>query len=83
MKKAQVAKTRANTGTASALNIVPHLTCARCELSVVPVVYPRGPHLRADCPHCRCYLCFVPKRSPWLAFAKYARMPSSTLEDES
>lgn len=47
-------------------NIVPRLTCTRCQKSVIPLVIPSGPHLRADCPHCRKYLCFVPKCAPWL-----------------
>ncbi len=52
---------------AAVSSIVPHLTCTRCALSVVPVVTPSGPSLRADCPQCRSSLCFLPRRSPWLA----------------
>ena len=48
-------------------NIVARLTCVRCNATVTPLVYPSGPHLRADCPHCRRCLCFVPRRDPWLA----------------
>ena len=47
-------------------NIVPRLSCSVCQKSVIPLVYPSGPHLRADCPDCRRYLCFVPRRAPWL-----------------
>lgn len=42
-----------------------HLTCTRCNTTVTPLVLPSGPHLRADCPNCGRYLCFVPKRAPW------------------
>jgi hypothetical protein len=52
---------------AAAGNIIAHLTCTRCHESVIPLVYPSGPHLRADCPNCRRYLCFAPRRTPWLA----------------
>lgn len=47
--------------------IVPRLTCTRCHDSVIPLIYSSGPHLRADCPNCRRYLCFVPRCVPWLA----------------
>ena len=47
-------------------NIVPRLTCVRCQKSVIPLIYPSGPHLRADCPNCYRYLCFVPRCDPWL-----------------
>lgn len=41
------------------------LHCRRCSAEVKPVLYRRGPHLRADCPLCRGYLKFVPKVAPW------------------
>ena len=54
-------KTRAGSSKGS----LAHLTCTRCDATVTPIVTPSGPHLRADCPLCGRYLCFVPKRSPW------------------
>lgn len=44
------------------------LTCSRCG-PVIPRVYHRGPHLRADCPRCYNYLAFVPKATFWLEMA--------------
>jgi hypothetical protein len=64
---------------AAAGSIVAHLTCTRCHESVIPLVYPSGPHLRADCPHCRRYLCFVPRREPWLALLGNAPTPPAPL----
>ena len=52
---------------------VPTLYCERCERTVTPHVYPRGPHLRADCTLCGRYLQFVAKTAAWQAAATEAR----------
>ena len=57
---------RARARRATDTSIVPRLTCSRCQKSVIPLILLSGPHLRADCPNCRRYLCFVPKCAPWL-----------------
>ncbi len=67
MKKPHPGQETAGTKQRGAVkNIVPRLTCTRCHVSVIPLVYPSGPHLRADCPNCHCYLCFVQRCAPWL-----------------
>lgn len=54
---------------AAVSGIVPQLTCHRCCKTVIPVVYPVSPHLRADCPECGRYIKFVPQCEPWLSLA--------------
>jgi hypothetical protein len=33
--------------------------CSRCQQEVELVLYPRGPHVRGDCPFCKQYVKFV------------------------
>jgi hypothetical protein len=67
MKRATFSDVAGQKSTGGASSIIPRLTCARCHESVIPLVFPSGPHLRADCPYCQRYLCFVPRCAPWLA----------------
>lgn len=53
-------------GIVSALvrDLEPRLQCPACGNDVVPYVYRRGPHLRADCGNCGEFIKFVGKDSP-------------------
>ena len=66
MKKLQAGNSERGNSGAAAKSIVPRLTCTRCQKSVIPLIHTSGPHLRADCPKCKRYLCFVPRCDPWL-----------------
>ncbi len=52
--------------------IIPHLSCVRCASDVIPTITSSGPSLRAACPTCKTDLCFLPRRSPWLALLEVA-----------
>jgi hypothetical protein len=59
-------------GIVSALvrDLEPRLHYPTCGNEVVPVVYRRGPHIRADCGNCGEFIKFVAKGSPWADLAK-------------
>jgi transcription elongation factor Elf1 len=62
-------------------DLEPRLYCPTCGNDVVPVVYRRGPHIRADCGNCGEFIKFVAKGSPWaeLAVAEVTPLPHTPL----
>jgi uncharacterized Zn finger protein len=46
-------------------DLEPRLHCPTCGNDVVPVVYRRGPHIRADCGSCGGFIKFVAKDTAW------------------